>query len=286
MIMMTQALKTDADPLVEFVGRLPRMPHAGGELWRNALGEVVGRFLGLDLGSAFQPLREANSYRIVGHEAFVRSVGGLSPWTLFAHAASDDQLIELDRTCRTVHAIRYFARRRTQGRLFLNVHGRLMHAVADNHGRTFRRVLDALAIPAGRIVIESPEALSDCPALLGCVMGNYRRAGFRTAMNLVAVSQAQELVNRISPDFVKIDIGRLRSAEDLAELSSQARRRGVSVIVKRVETSEQLALARIGGADLLQGHVFERASPAHLEASSDPVSRGEDPIRNTALSRQ
>lgn len=276
--MMTRALKTDADPLVEFVGRLPRMPRAGGELWRDAHGDVVGRFLGLDLGSAFQPLREAGSYRIVGHEAFVRSVGGLSPWTLFAHAASDDQLIELDRTCRTVHAIRYFARRSTEGWLFLNVHGRLMHAVADNHGRTFRRVLDALAIPADRVVIESPEALSDCPALLGCVMGNYRRAGFRTAISLASASQAHELVDRISPDFVKIDIGRVRSAKDLVELSTRARRGGVGVIVKRVGTSQQLAFARVGGVDLIQGHIFGCESPAPRET---PPGQ----IRNTALPR-
>ena len=264
------------DPLKEFVDSLSRGPRSGADLWRDARNEVVGRFLGLGLASVFQSVREAKTLRIVGHEAFIRSHDeadhGLSPWTLFSHAATDDQLVELDRACRTIHAIRYFVRRPAQGSLFLNVHGRLMLAVQEDHGRTFRSVLDSLAIPASRIVIESPEGLTENLALLSCVMQNYRRNGYRVAINLASANQASALLARFRPEFLKVNVRNLASAEGLTQLVARAARRGARVIVKRIETPAQVSLAQQGGADFLQGWAFDPASAQPVPSVADPFS--------------
>jgi EAL domain-containing protein (putative c-di-GMP-specific phosphodiesterase class I) len=272
------------DPLKEFVDYLSRGPRPGADLWRDGRGEVVGRFLGLGLASVFQSVREAKTRRIVGHEAFIRSYDeadhSLSPWSLFSHAATDDQLVELDRTCRTIHAIRYFVRRPAQGSLFLNVHGRLMLAVQEDHGRTFRSVLDSLAIPASRIVIESPEVLTQNLALLGCVMQNYRRNGYRVAINLASANQASGLLSRFQPEFLKVDVRNLASADALSHIVARAARRGARVIVKRIETPAQVSLAQQGGADFLQGWAFDVPGVQPVAPAADPLSAW--PVRGAA----
>lgn len=266
------------DPLKTYVEGLTRSPGSGSSLWLNDHGDAVGRFLGLDLAPVFQPVREARTRRIVGHEAYIRSHDdadeGLSPWKLFSQAATDEQLIELDRACRTIHAIRYFVRRPTLGALFLNVHGRLMAAVQEDHGRTFRRVLDSLAIPASRVVIESPEGLTENLALLGCVMQNYRRNGYRVAINLASSNQASALLNRFAPDFVKIDVRHLSSPDALTELAARTARRGVRVIVKRVETPDHVSIVERGGADFLQGFAFDLNSSLPAAPVGDPSPAG------------
>ena len=262
---------------------LSRSPRPGADLWRDNHGEVVGRFLGLNLASVFQPVREAKTRQVVGHEAFIRSHDesdqGLSPWTLFSHAAADDQLVELDRACRTIHAIRYFVRRPQRGSLFLNVHGRLMLAVQEDHGRAFRRVLDSLEIAASRVVIESPEGLTENLPLLSCVMQNYRRNGYRVAINLASANQASALLNRFAPDLLKIDVRHLPSPEALADLVARAARRGARVIVKRIETPSHASLAEQGGAEFLQGYAFDGTSAQPVPPSADPFPAGTS--RNT-----
>lgn len=263
-----------SDPIVSFVDNLLHAPHGNIQFWRDDRRFVVGRFLGLDLGSVFQPVRCAGTGRSVGHEAFIRtheaSGTGLSPWTLFSHAASDDQLIDLDRTCRTVHSIRYFASRPARGVLFLNVHGRLVLAVREDHGRTFRGILSSLAIDSGRIVIETPEPLTEHVTLLARVHDNYRRNGFRTAVNLRSASQAPELLGHCVADYLKIDAKRLHSPEELGWLSEQAHRCGAAVIVKRIGNDKELAAVRDAGADYVQGYALDDEAPACQPAELDP----------------
>ena len=92
---------------------------------------VAGRFFGATLTTVFQPLRVPGDGRVFAHEALARSYSargdGLSPWRLFADAASDEHLVTLDRLCRTVHALNYRVTGLNDvgGHLFLNVHERL-----------------------------------------------------------------------------------------------------------------------------------------------------------------
>ena len=68
-------------------------------------------------------------------------------------AADDASLVSLDRLSRLVHAINYFAADGDR-KLVLNVHNRLLAAVADDHGAAFRRALQSLGLPLDRFVIQ------------------------------------------------------------------------------------------------------------------------------------
>jgi len=71
-------------------------------------GQVVGRHYGANISTAFQPWWTPAGEHVVAVEAYARSDSKhgerLSPWRLFADVAVDDDLINLDRLCRTVHA--------------------------------------------------------------------------------------------------------------------------------------------------------------------------------------
>jgi len=251
-------MKTSA--LARYLARLPSSPNPASSIWMNAEGRIVGQFHGCHLSSVFQPIRELASGRAAGIEAFIRSLdpsgSGLSPWSLFAHAASDEQLIDLDRLCRTIHALTFLSAGIALP-LFLNVHGRLMVAIRDDHGRTFRSVLDVLEVPASRFVIESPEVLADEPLMLALIMHNYRRNGYGIAVNLARVDQAATVLSHLRPDYLKIDAGNLRDRAVAASLAALARDSGAQLIVKRLANRDQHRLALDAGVALAQGLVLD-----------------------------
>jgi hypothetical protein len=81
-------------------------------LKRAPNGWISGYFYQCELTSVFQPIFSTGHGKTVGHAAYVRSKSNeeiaLWPWQVFAMASKDDQLIELDRLCRAVHALNYY----------------------------------------------------------------------------------------------------------------------------------------------------------------------------------
>ena len=180
---------------------------------------VAGRFLGSEIASAFQPvarLDAAGPPVVTAAQALARvhadSGAELSPWNLFALAASDEQLVLLDRRCRIVHTLNFFAAAESATlSLLLNVHPRLLPAVASDHGRAFRRVLDSLAIEAQRVVIVLPPLVSNQLDLQCQVAASYRINGFRVAAAVDDPLLLQALFARQPVDVVRIESHRLAS---------------------------------------------------------------------------
>jgi EAL domain-containing protein (putative c-di-GMP-specific phosphodiesterase class I) len=240
-----------------FLSRLPAAPGRYEPLVRLGQDRVAGNFYKAQLASAFQPILGRDD-AIVGHEAFIRShVDGateLSPWQLFAEAASDDELVRLDRLCRTVHAINYFAIAPADTQLFLGVETRLLAAVPGEHGRAFERVLTSLGLAPRRVVIQLPAAANRNPVLVGHVIANYRHCGYGVAVtHRPGDPVTLEHTALFRPDFV-----RLRSAEfsdsELRETVRRVHDAGALAIVSHVEAAAALAKAREAGADLVQGY--------------------------------
>lgn len=174
---------------------------------------VVGRFLRCEIDSVFQPIARLGDAgaqpEFTASQALARvhaeGGGELSPWRLFALAASDDDLVLLDRRCRVVHTLNFFASETGDRRLLLSVHERLLSAVAVDHGRAFRRVLDGLGIASDRVVITlprraEPEINRQCNAL-----ASYRLNGFRVAVTVDEPAQLRSLLARIRVDAVRIE---------------------------------------------------------------------------------
>ncbi|WP_228216166.1 EAL domain-containing protein [Aromatoleum toluclasticum] len=256
---MTSPTSPIADRVRDFLYRLPLERQAGRQLRRLADGGAVGDWFGCELSSVFQPIVEPSSGHVVGHEAFLRCLGGgrrdLSPWVLFSADADDDRLIALDRLARTVHALNFIASVGDDGLLFLNVHGRLLAAVAGDHGAAFRKVVDALGFPPERIVIEAPVVASRQVDLLSFVLRNYRQNGFRVAVNVESVSQWQTLAGSVPADFIKIGTAALQADGDAGEALDALRGRAGSarVIVTRVEDRVSVNLSQ---AVLAQGFAY------------------------------
>jgi len=267
--MNTNTLASHLTPLARaFLERLPEGPQPDRQLHRAPDGRVVGNWFGLHLSSVFQPIVDGRDGTVVGHEAFLRSGTdgeGLSPWTLFSTAADDARLVALDRLARTVHLLNalHTGCRRP---LFLNVHGRLLAAVEGDHGRAFRRVVDALGAAPGDIVIETPVEACAQPELLAFVLRNYRSNGFRVAVNVGSLTQWQRLAGVVWADYVKID-RRKSGHDDAAHLQWLALlRQNARLIVTHVEDAPH---THLGERLLQQGYAHGRPQP--LPAATGPA---------------
>ncbi|WP_374402891.1 EAL domain-containing protein [Niveibacterium sp.] len=223
-------------------------------------GPVLGCYQRCELTSVFQPVVNLQTHSVFAMEGLISSrhgeERGLSPWGVFAQAASDTSLIELDRLCRTVHVLNHFSGPERTRPLIVNVHDRLLSAVADDHGRAFRRVLDSLGIPPRSLIIETPERVADSVDLLCHVMANYRLNGFAVSISVTSAKQASEILAHMRPDYLKLDSRRVESPETLSALVRETRSEGVWPIFQRVETPAQLEAIQQAGGRYAQGHLL------------------------------
>jgi EAL domain-containing protein (putative c-di-GMP-specific phosphodiesterase class I) len=228
-------------------------------------GRVLGRFVRCEIESAFQPiarLEREGGGRMTAVQALARvhaDNGGtaLSPWNMFTLAANDDDLVLLDRRCRVVHTLNFFAADPSGIDLLLNVHERLLAAVATEHGRAYRRVLDGLSIPPSRVVIVLP-TLSAASLDLQCqVLASYRLNGFRVAVCVKEPQLLQQLTARIPADIVRIDAAQLVVPGWRAAIDS-ARSHGAEAHVTSVETEQGRQDALAANATHWQGWLLAR----------------------------
>ncbi|WP_454764167.1 EAL domain-containing protein [Cupriavidus campinensis] len=254
---MTLSTHTYSQPdsaLARYLETLPRAPVPGRELWRDARGQVQGQYFNCALTSAFEPLVTLAGRDVVAHEGSIRTYAedgvGLAAWKLFAMAADDASLVSLDRLSRLVHAINYFAADGTH-KLVLNVHNRLLAAVADDHGAAFRRALVSLELPIDRFVIQVPASANDDLPLLLHVVGNYRRNGFAVSLQASDPAEAGALMAHALPDWLKLDMRRTWTDRQLAGLRASADTAGVTLIGRRLQ--DDVAVERLRNAGIVLG---------------------------------
>ena len=256
--------------LQKYLARLSDATGAATSIWLDHEGKAQGRFFNCTMSSAFQPIRQLDTGAVHAYEGLARSVSaqdmGLSLWKLLDHAASDDESIELDRLCRMLHSINFFRQADTapnaHADLYLNVHDRLLSAVSSNHGHAFRRILDALELPLPRIVLQLPAATPQQGWLLNYVSDNYRRNGFRFAVNVAGAQDGLQVLDRLRPDVFKIDAREMHDTDGLLALLRRSAAANVAVLFKRVETPQTLTvlrqLAEAAGVPLLaQGYLLD-----------------------------
>ena len=245
--------------LERYLQTLPREPVPGRELWRDVNGQVQGQYFQCSLTSAFEPLVTLADRGVVAHEGSIRTYAedgvGLAAWKLFAMAADDTSLVSLDRLTRLVHAINYFAAD-GEHKLVLNVHNRLLAAVADDHGAAFRRALESLGLPIGRFVIQVPASANDDLPLLLHVVGNYRRNGFAVSLQASDPAEAGALMAHAMPDWLKLDMRRTWTDRQLSGLRASAEGAGVTLIGRRLQDDEAVERLQNAGIVLWQGRVI------------------------------
>ena len=221
-------------------------------------GWIIGHFSNNRLSSVFQPVVDANTRQVIGHAAYVRCEPDhknvVSPWDIFALAAEDTLLVKLDRLCRTLHAINYFSIASGPGNLFVSVQPRLLESVKDDHGRAFKEILDLIGIQTSRVVIEIPSGVNRDWRLLKHVISNYRSRGYRIAANHSGTSDNwMAELGSLYPDIVRLDASSLLQHYGSEALLDTVHRFGAALLVRGIETSQQMTAAIRAGTDLLQG---------------------------------
>lgn len=230
-------------------------------------GRISGNFYHCKLTSAFQVILDSRENKIIGHAAYIRSEShgeiSLWPWQVFALASKDEQLIDLDRLCRAIHALNYFKKNpdtRT-GQLFLSVHPRLLSSIQNEHGRTFKDFLDLTGISTSRIVIEIPPTLNHDWKLLQKLIINYRSYGYQVAINFSSAhGHGLPGTDDLHPDILIVQAHELlHYQKDDPSADNHARDARPLLHVRKIETQAQLTAAKQAGAHYLQGNFLGTA---------------------------
>jgi EAL domain-containing protein (putative c-di-GMP-specific phosphodiesterase class I) len=237
-------------------------------------GEVISRFVGLKLHSAFQPIYSAGkSSKLVGYEALLRPAIGpdaLSPPLAFDFADKQGRLVKLDRVARTLHMLNYLHLPQNPGLLFLNVHPKLLTSV-NAHGKVFERVLHTHSLPTHQVVVEIQESAVEIDKHLAEAVGNYRDRGYRIAIDGLGGKHTNlKRLWQHPLDYVKLDAGLVREAETnakaratLSKLVEIVQAVGAQPIIQGIENETQHQIALEAGSSLLQGyHLGRPASSA------------------------
>lgn len=271
--------------LQDYLARLRTAP-VDTSLWLDREGKAHGRYLNATLTSVFQPIREIATGRVAGMQGFMRSQShsddGLSVWKLLDTTATDEQSIELDRLCRLLHTVNFYRQPPLADiDLYLSVHARLLAAVDSNHGMSFRRVLDLLGLPWTNVVLQLPVIREDQTWIAHYVADNYRRNGFRLAINVTDARQGLEQVRQICPDVVKLDARELNDEDAVLQLLQEAEAGNASVVFKRVESASvrdrlHALQARIQRPVFAQGFLWDVPTAVPRIAQTHPGAMRDD----------
>ncbi len=110
-------------------------------------------------------------------------------------------------------------------------------------------------LPPARVVVEVLEDVEADPEVLHA-LGSAREAGYRIALDdFVLNDRTRRLVD--FADFVKVDVLG-RSIEDVVATHATLARRGLKLLVEKVESHEMREAALRAGYDLFQGYFFAR----------------------------
>lgn len=177
---------------------------------RTSGHEVTGVYAGFTLRSAFQAIFDSRSGHPVAFEALLRATTAqrtpVTPASVFSVPSTADEVIYLDRLCRTLHALNFLLQGGEQkAALSLNVHPRHVAAVNTDHGRAFESVLRQCGLSPSGIVLELSSRALHQPQHLVEAVANYRQRGYQIALD--GVRQVPDIAHlqALQPDWIKFD---------------------------------------------------------------------------------
>ncbi len=216
----------------------------------------------------FQPIVSSLTPTIIyGYECLTRGHlrdGTLvAPRELFQTAIGTGLLYFLDRAART-GAVRSAAEHGVDGMIFINFQPSAIYNPDFCLASTVRAVMDAGLAPE-RIVFEVVESedMHDAKHLVA-ILDAYRDAGFRVALDDFGSGYGSlNLLHRLRPDFVKLDIDLVRHVDQdpikatiASKLLETAADLDIPSIAEGVETAAEAAWMRDHGATYQQGFFY------------------------------
>lgn len=228
-------------------------------------------FNGHILASAFQPLYGVKEGRSIGYEGLVRATGSdgrpVRAARLF-ESLPEDELISLDRTCRTLHLRSFASLDPGTPMLFLNLDPRAAVAEAQNV-RAVRSRIQYFGLTPARVCFEILEGACADEGLLVDSVAAYREMGLAIAMDDFGVARSNfDRVAALRPDFVKLDrtllsdaVGDARARRMLPSVIAILHATGTKVVIEGIEDASAALVAIEAGADYLQGYHLAMPGP-------------------------
>ena len=250
----------------------PRRRHADQA---ELLNEIIRERL---LEAHFQPIVELQTGKILGYEGLIRGPAGTplrAPVELFRIAASQGQILRLERLCRQT-VLESYAALALPNKLFLNVRPHCL-ALPTMGAAGTADLLNRLGLRAESIVIELTEnqPFSDYFATREalCV---YRKLGFSMAIDDLGEGFASfRLWSELRPEYVKADMHFVQGIDSdpfklefLKAVQRMANTCGAQVVAEGVENMAELSVVRNLGIALGQGNLI--AAPAALPPNRIP----------------
>lgn len=185
--------------------RLRELPKTG---FYKADNQYWARFGNLTLGSQFAEILAAKDDQLIGHYAdlFVRSsAGNLLNIDDIVNALEDkEQVVHLDRLVRTLHSLNYLQQHDGfKGLLALRVQARHILSVANEHGKTFEKILSDCGLGPDRVVLHT--RLVDTASLphFQQALTNYRERQYRIGISLHELHDWDLLRHfELQPDYI------------------------------------------------------------------------------------
>ncbi|MBI4743687.1 MAG: EAL domain-containing protein [Actinobacteria bacterium] len=216
------------------------------------------------INTLLQPIINLSNNNIIGYEAFNYGPEGnlKSPRKLFWLAKESDLTCRLDKICRE-KAVKKAIENKSNGLLFININ---LDAIGSP---VFKEFLDSSSfisnkIPHDKIVFEVSEQSAVTNTDLFKMTFNYLKSmGFKTAIDDAGSGYYTNLqmINKIKPDFVKIDIPLIRDIDKdiikqelvstIVRLSSRS---DIKTIAEGIETSVELNTLRDLNVQYGQGY--------------------------------
>ncbi|PUA29608.1 MAG: hypothetical protein B0W54_03260 [Cellvibrio sp. 79] len=185
--------------------RLRELPKTG---FYKADNQYWARFGNLILGSQFAEILSAKDDQLIGHYAdlFVRSsTGNLLNIDDIVNALEDkEEVVHLDRLVRTLHSLNYLQQHDGfKGLLALRVQARHILSVANEHGKTFEKILSDCGLGPERVVLHTK--LVDAASLphFQQALTNYRERQYRIGVSLHEINDWGLLRQfDLQPDYI------------------------------------------------------------------------------------
>jgi EAL domain-containing protein (putative c-di-GMP-specific phosphodiesterase class I) len=185
--------------------RLHELPKTG---FYKADNQYWARFGNLILGSQFAEILSAKDDHLIGHYAdlFVRSsTGNVLNIDHIVNALEDkEQVVHLDRLVRTLHSLNYLQQHDGfKGLLALRVQSRHILSVANDHGKTFEKILGDCGLGPERVVLHTK--LVDARSLehFQQALTSYRERQYRIGISLHNIPDWELLrLFDLQPDYI------------------------------------------------------------------------------------
>ncbi|MCM3207318.1 EAL domain-containing protein [Paenibacillus illinoisensis] len=233
--------------------------------------DLVSIILNTQFSSHMQPIVDANE-QIVGFEFLLRpSENGktFSPYNLFEVARDTGLHSFLDRTAR-ITAIETSAAFLPHGvKRFVNFLPSSIYNPEFCLTHTFEAI-ERLELDPKDFVFEVVETEQiQHMSILQHIFSVYRSRGMSVALDDVGAGYSTiELMNRLEPDFVKIDRSLIDQCDrdpvkqqQIIDIVQMSRRFGGRVLAEGIERMEEFDFCRSIGIELAQGYYFGKPSP-------------------------